>query len=206
MKLTKIFTLLVLILLLSTNFTNAQIKLGGYSGVTFMDVSVTPTTQTSSRTGFLFGAIAEFKFAKMFYLQPSLHYIMKGTSQTAANETYSTKLNYLEIPLLLKVKFELTEFKPYFVAGPTLGIKLSATSDYSGPNGTQSTDISSNIAGTDFGLNFGLGGEFALNSKTDIFIDFHYQLGLTNINNIAGSTTTYKNIGFQIWAGAKFGL
>jgi hypothetical protein len=209
MKHTKLLIIALAVFTLAyANITQSQIpvKLGGYFGLTFADVSINPTSPSSSRTGIIIGALGEIKFANAFFLEPRLQYIMKGTSESQANQTWTTKLNYLELCVLLKAKFPLTEFKPFITAGPTIGFKLSATQDYTGGNQSSSSDISSNVEGIDFGLNFGAGGEYALNQKVDIFAAFGYQLGLTNINKVAGSTTTYKNIGFQIISGVKFGL
>lgn len=107
---------------------------------------------------------------------------------------------------MLKVTFPLTEVRPYLLAGPVLSVNMSANQDNTpqcGPSTT--TDISNFITGTDFDITFGGGVGFKVTPKVEMYVQFGYMLGLSNIlkNN---TTTTIKNNGIQITAGAMFGL
>ncbi len=62
---------------------------------------------TDSRTGFLFGAVAEFRFNDNIAVQPELNFIQKGFSEEieifpGVTEDVQLILNYLEIPVLFK--------------------------------------------------------------------------------------------------------
>jgi hypothetical protein len=204
----KIFlVLLISMFITASSFSQIKLSIGPEAGINISNFAGTPDPQSSSRTGLLFGADFAIGFGKYMAVQTGLRFVMKGASSTGANGTaYVDKLNYLEIPLLLKVTFPLTEVSPYLLAGPVLGINMSANEDAT-PNGgtTQTTDLGPFITGTDFGLLFGGGVAFKIAPKIDLFAQFGYSLGLSNI--LKNSTTnTLKNNGIQITAGAMFHL
>jgi hypothetical protein len=200
---------LVLVLLLSFMYTNAnaqKMAIGIEGGVNIANVSVNPTTTTDSRTGLIVGTLLDVNFTQQITLTPGIRFTMKGFSNTVNTVNNTVKLNYLEFPVLLKIRFPLTEIKPYLAAGPVLGLNLSANLDQS--NGTQSatTDISSSTESIDFGLLFAGGMDFKVGMNTALFFQVGYQLGLSNINKTANNTTTIKNNAFQITGGVKFGI
>ena len=131
---------------------------------------------------------------------------MKGASNSSAAGSVSDKLNYLEIPVLLKVTFPLTEVSPYLIGGPVLAINMSANEDQTPTGGTTTTvDVSNDISGTDFDLLVGGGVGFKVAPRMDIFAQFGYSFGLSNI--LKNSTTnTLKNNGIQLTAGVMFHL
>ena len=205
--------LLFVVLSFSSN-SQAQVKiaLGLEAGVNIGNTSQTPDANTSSKVGIIGGGSIDIGLSPQFSIVPGLRYVMKGNSQTgnfqdAQGNQYteiSTKGNYLQFPALLKVKFPLTEIKPYLIAGPILGILLSATQSATGPNTSRDFDIKSNLESSEFTLLFGGGMDFKVATKTDLFFQVGYELGLSNVTKTVNSTV--KNNGFQITGGAKFGL
>jgi len=159
-----------------------------------------PAVDTSSMTGIMAGALAEFPLTDMFAIQPEVNFIQKG------NKTgdVSTKLNYIEVPVLAKAKWNLGGIKPYVMAGPSIGFLMSAK--------TGDTDVKSSFKTIDFGIDFGAGAAFAVTDSMDVFLDLRYALGLANVSNQTGvpvgAGITYdasvKNKGFQINAGLMF--
>jgi len=205
-KLTYLFSV-VLFTALSLNVSKAQVSFafGPEFGLNLANVSVTPTTTTDSRTGFIIGGIADINIGKVIGITSGLRFVMKGYTSTSQGVTFKEKFNYLEIPALLKARFPLTEVKPYVHAGPVLGINLAATEEQSNGQQTQNVDVSNSVESIDFGLLFGAGLDFKIASKTDLFVQFGYQLGLSSW--LKGNTTvTAKNYGIQITGGAKFNL
>lgn len=200
---------LVIVLLVSVMYTNAnaqKMAIGIEGGINITNVAVNPTVTTDSRTGLIVGSLLDINFTPQITLTPGVRFTMKGFSNTANTVTNTVKLNYLEFPVLLKVKFPLTEIKPYLAAGPVLGLNLSANLDQT--NGTQSAsnDISSSTESIDFGLLFAGGMDFKVGLSTSLFFQVGYQLGLSNINKTANDVTTIKNNAFQITGGVKFGI
>ncbi len=196
---------LILILVVSSNVNSQSIALGIEGGINIANITATPTATTSSRTGIIAGGIIDINITPNITITSGLRYNMKGYESVVGATTFTIKLGYLEFPALLKVKFPLTEIKPYLIAGPTLGIKLSATQTQSTATQTVDTDVSSSVESTDFGLLFGAGMDFRVGARTLLFVQPAYSLGLSNILKNA-PTSTIKNNGFQITAGVKFGM
>lgn len=208
------FLALLLIVLSFSNNSNAQVKiaLGLEAGINIANTTETPSQNTSSKVGLIGGGNVDLGLSTQISIVTGLRYVMKGNSQTGTFQDQqgnvytevSSKGNYLQFPALLKVKFPLTEIKPYLIAGPMLGILLSATQSATGPNTSRDFDIKSNFESTEFSLLFGGGMDFRVATKTDLFIQFAYELGLSNISKVAN--TTAKTNGIQITGGVKFGM
>ncbi len=197
-------------LLCFNSYSQVKLGLGVEGGLNIANVSITPSTSTSGRTGLIFGGIVEIGVTPSIAIVSGLRYTMKGYSNTFVNgngvsQTDNVKLNYLEFPALLKVKFPLTEVKPYLIAGGLLGIKLSATLDQSAGTQSASSDVSSQVESMDFNLFFGGGLDFRGAPNTDLFFQTGYALGLSNILTGTG-TSTVKTYGIQLTGGVKFRL
>ncbi|MBK8982450.1 MAG: PorT family protein [Ignavibacteria bacterium] len=205
MKKITLLGLLLIVLSISTN-SNAQVKvsIGLEAGINIANTTETPTQNTTSKVGLIAGGIFELGLSPQISIVPGLRYVMKGNSFTVNNVDVVNKGNFLQFPALLKVKFPLTEIKPYLIAGPILGILLSSTQDQTTTNQSASIDTKSNFESTEFSLLFGGGMDFRVATKTDLFIQFGYELGLSNIAKAVNTTT--KTNGIQITGGVKFGL
>lgn len=207
MKFFKLFMVLVALSVMSALSTHvysqSSIGIGIEGGVNMSNINVTPNFTTNGRTGILIGGFADIGLSRTIYLRPGLRYVSKGFSNTDNGVTFTDKLSYLEIPALLKVSFPLTELKPYLLAGPTMGIQLSASEEATDGVQTQTADASSVYESIDFGLYFGAGIDFHV-AKMDVFVGGGYAMGLSNITkqtNVSG-----KNYGFQLTGGIKFNL
>jgi len=186
-------------------YSQTTLALGLEAGLNLANVSITPSQTSNSRTGLIIGGVMDIGISKNIGVTSGLRYIMKGFQVTNQGATFTDKLSYLEVPALLKVKFPLTEIKPYVIGGPVLGIRVSASEEQS--NGTQTNDVdaSSAFESIDFGLLFGAGMDFNVATKTDLFVQAGYSFGLSNIWKQT-TTVTVKNYGIQITGGVKFKL
>lgn len=209
MKAKLIFLSLLAVMFLSTNVFSQGVKLriGPEVGINIASLSQTPDFSYTTRTGLIVGANLDMGFGQYISVMPGLKFVMEGGGGSdGAGGSFAVKLNYLQIPVMLKVTFPLTEVKPYLLAGPVLAINMSANQDNTPQGGTSTTtDVSNSVSGTDFDITFGGGVGFKVTPKVDLFVQFGYMLGLSNIlkNNTA---TTLKNNGIQLTAGAMFGL
>src|SRR5438552_3609544 len=131
---------LVLTLILSS-VSYSQTSLGVEGGLNLANISASTNAQTSNRTGFMVGGFADLQLSDIVSIRPGLRYVMKGFSNQVNGLTYNDKFSYIEIPALLKVTFPLAQVKPYIIAGPTLGIQLSATEDVSDGVNFASNDV-----------------------------------------------------------------
>jgi hypothetical protein len=205
-KLNLLLAVVALIAVFNSNSYSQSLGLGLESGLNIANVNLTPASlSSSSRTGFMVGGFADIGVSRIFAIRPGVRYVTKGFSVSDNfGQTLTHKLNYLEIPMLLKVSIPLRQVKPYFLAGPTLGIQLSATGELTNGVQVQTGDVGTSYETIDLGLFFGSGLEFNVGSNADIFSGFGYSLGLTNTSKT--NNLTIKNYGLQITGGVKFGL
>ncbi len=201
-----IFPLILMFVFTANTYSQSKIAVGFHAGVNFASASRTPSTTIGTRTGLIFGGHVEFKVADIVFIEPQLQYIMKGGEVTDQGVTTISKINYIEIPLFVKLKFALTgsEFKPYVMAGPYFGLKASATWEQTSTQfGSQSGD-DNNAEGTDIGIIFGAGGEYKIASNIAILFNAFYALGFTDVDK--QNEVTAKLNGFRLVSGVKFTL
>jgi hypothetical protein len=181
----KILLLAVVTVLGFTNVNAQKIKFGVKGGLNFANISGDNTKDIDLVTSFNFGVVSEIPISEKFSFQPELMYSGQGYS---FNDN-TVALSYLNIPLMGK----------YYVtkglsveAGPQIGFLLGAKNE--------KTDVKDSFNTFDFGVNFGLG------YKLDNGLNFgaRYNLGLTDINNVEGSSIKNKNGVFQLSVGYFF--
>ncbi len=202
--------------------SNAQeegIRFGAKAGVNFANISGDETDDVDGKTGFHVGAVVEIPLSDKFAFQPELVYSTQGAKSEFTEDLgggildlgtttfeYSTKLNYLNIPLMAKF-YPVQGFS--IQAGPQIGFLLSGKEkvESSGTALGVSTSASAeedleNTNGIDFGLNFGLGYQLDMG----LFFDGRYNLGLSNIWDIENEEGDFKqqNNVIQLSVGFKF--
>jgi len=204
-KLSTALIMLAMITVFNTNTNSQTSSLGIESGLNLANMSLTPNFTTSSRTGLMVGGFADIGISRIVSIRPGLRYVMKGFSTTGNGVTFNEKLSYLELPMLIKASIPLNHVKPFFAAGPTLGIQLSASEEITnGGQVVQTNDAGTSWETIDFGLYFGSGLDFHVADNIDVFAGFGYTLGLTNVSKIQGIES--KNNGIQVTSGVKFDL
>lgn len=140
----------------------------------------TLTGGTTSETKPLFGVWFDGVLAPMFHIQPELNLNL-----------FSTNWTYLDVPVLLKVKFDAAPgFKPYIAAGFQAGFALA------------------NVAGAvntlNFSIPFGAGFEFDVSPGVVLGLDGRYVLGLSDTS--VTTLTSVQARSFQITALVGFAL
>lgn len=163
-----------------------KVKLGVKAGLNISSLTFDESELNSStKTGFTAGIMAEIPLAKNFSLQPELLYSQQGTKisfedQDVTNSHYKSTitLNYLNIPVMLK----------YYVlkglsvqAGPQIGILLKANNKYQdnflGYDNHESFDLKDYSTGIDTSVNLGLGYQF----KNKFYTDLRYNISYSNV-------------------------
>jgi hypothetical protein len=130
-----------------------------------------------NRVGFIGGIFLAFNFGRVVTIQWEALYTMKGATYIPLDGTYTEKLygDYIEIPLLLKIKIPMPVIQPFIFAGPSVGFKLSEKHEQDGvPYG----DVL--LKNNDYGAIFGAG----LNLGRNFMIDVRYSLGMQKVYNI----------------------
>ncbi|KAA3612558.1 MAG: PorT family protein [Calditrichaeota bacterium] len=179
---------------------HAQWTLGGAIDINIASINVDPepsSEEYSSRLGFGFGAVVDRPLSGQFDFHAEPMFLQKGGVIKEDGDEITFKVHYFEIPLMIRYTFQKDgSMVPYVMAGPSIGILMSAKIDVkNGPELDQKDDTS----GMDFGLGFGGGAKFPHGNKT-YFAEARYVLGMTNINSAEGESDV-KNRGLQIVAG-----
>ena len=78
-----------------------------------------------SSVGFCAGIFLELNFGRILTIQPEVLYTMKG----ADAGTGKLKFDYIEIPILLKIRIPTGSVHPFIFAGPAFGFNLKAVLD-----------------------------------------------------------------------------
>jgi hypothetical protein len=131
---------------------------------------------TDNVVGWYFGPSVDLGLG-LATIDVSLLYGRRGAKDGASGE--STKLDYLDLPVLLKFNFGIV----YVEAGPYASILLSATEG--------GTDIKELLKGADYGA-MGIGGV----ALGDLAFELKYLLGMSDI--IDDDTINIKNGSFSV--------
>jgi hypothetical protein len=220
MKKKHIFFVVSIALLLFSYPAHSQIKIGIQGGANFASINpVNDPTEFENKTQFMGGVVVQFKISNMFYIQPEVNYLPKGTGYTMSDPSLvgiidprfkvDYILNYIEIPINCLAKFDAGSFRPFLFAGPSLSFLSSKPTmeiKHVETGISETTDIQENIETTDFSVNFGAGIDFILSSKIDLFIMARYSLGMTSIYKDKSLDGEAKTQGIAITAGLKFGF
>ncbi|WP_264537135.1 porin family protein [Flavobacterium sp. N1736] len=163
-----------------------KVKLGVKAGLNIASLTFDESELNSSgKTGFRAGVMVEIPMSKNFSLQPELLYSQQGTKvsfsdQDVTNSNYKStiKLNYLNIPVMLKY-YVIKDLS--LQAGPQIGILLKANNKYKdnflGYENQESFNLKEYSSGIDTSVNFGLGYQF----KDKFYTDLRYNLSYSNV-------------------------
>ncbi|TAH24270.1 MAG: PorT family protein [Cytophagales bacterium] len=184
----------------SSQLANAQIGIGIKGGINFSKLTNLEWESSSYKRGALTGIIVDAKINDNFAIQSELLYSFQGTSidfiKNKDKNIYTYELNYIQIPLLLKLSYGDEKARIYINGGYWLGFLIFYSNDLPYSYYSEKNDIFSfpilekNINKFDCGLAFSLG----LTVKAgpgDFFIEGRYNHGLLDINK--GEVTETPN-------------
>ena len=129
-----------------------------------------------------------------------LHYIQKGYSVTLAVTTpdspegagYLTihpRIDYLSIPVLIKLRYEMTMMNPYLFVGPRADISIGYSDD----------SAFDEFKGTDVGISSGMGVEMPWTPVKAILVEFRYSPSISNAYK--GRFVTVRNRSWEFHLG-----
>lgn len=142
-----------------------------------------PMATLKNKVGFNGGVFLALNFGRVVTIQWEALYTMKGATYVALDDSYTDKLyaDYIEVPLLLKLKLPLPVIQPFVFAGPTVGFKLQEKLE---SNGQQVPLTENLLKNNDYGAIFGAG----LNLGRNFMVDVRYSLGMQKvISTVQGS-------------------
>ncbi|MFV8342955.1 porin family protein [Flavobacterium sp. XS2P39] len=170
----------------TTHRSNGGIK-GGYN---LAAVSFDGEGETEQRHSFHIGIYGESFISENFSIQPELMYSQQGYVLTNSNGTFTQKLNYINLPLMLKAYPSQNLF---LEAGPQIGLAVSHKEEYDGLfSGSQEYDPNS----FDWGINFG--GGFKTDSGVSLGVRYHLGLGDLYDEGKAQNRVWQFSVGFDL--------
>ena len=212
-KLISVLLITVFVFTFSSN-TKAQFQIGAKAGLTLSQInSSNPALDTDDlkfKPGYEYGVLFNFTIVPMLLrVQPEIIYFQKGVTYkgdiAGINYTTKTTLNYLHIPINLRLKIPIIPI--YVVAGPYFGYALSGKSylDIGGVDADDDIEFGSDkTLPFDFGINTGVGILKGF-GPIDFFVETRFSLGLVDMNGYS-SDVTDKNLNIGINAGVLFGF
>ncbi len=158
-------------------------------------------TNDGSKIGFTYGLMAEYHFAENYAFVTGLQVNMAGgkinskylgseTADVVKNANFNYRLNYLEIPVALKLRTDLISgFRFFGQLGLTTGFNIAKKAtyevDYYNEAGALSKSTGKNekikgtlaIAPVMFTMNIGAGVEYPLNDKLAAYVGLFFNNG-----------------------------
>lgn len=173
-------------------------EVGLAGGATFSSMDLQPTVRQKNLPGLNGGISMRYTTEKYFNMicaaQLEVNYAQRGWEEDFDDKTgnsYSRRLNYLEIPFLAHLAFgkEPHGLQFYINLGPQVGILLGDEETYEGtwniesrPNATQSIYGKAVDNKFDYGITGGLGLELRTKAG-NFFVEGRYYYGLGDIFN-----------------------
>jgi hypothetical protein len=152
------------------------IKAGGNMAKPMGTDAQNPLATLKSRVGFMGGVFLAVDFGRVVSVQSEILYTMKGATYVALDDTFTNKLyaDYIEVPLLLKLRIPAPFVQPFIFGGPTVGFKLQEKHI---SNGEEVPLGESLLKDNDYGAIVGAG----LNLGKHLILDVRYSLGLQKV-------------------------
>ncbi|MES2125039.1 MAG: porin family protein [Gemmatimonadota bacterium] len=178
-------------LLLPGHNASAQTTVGLKGGLSFSTLT-NKQPDWKSRTGFAAGIALDMR-AGPIGIQPELLYVQKGVKSDGSPSSDAPKLDYAEIPVLLKVTIPLPALQPFVYAGPSVGFRLSCK--------LGEVDCASGvIKSTDFGA--ALGGGIRLGGNKGLTLEGRYMWGLKDVHDLTSGVDSRTRT-FLVLAGVS---
>ena len=180
----------------------AQMQIGPKAGLNIANVvgDDVEVLNLDSKTGFNGGIFFMFQFGDLFAIQPEAYYTMKGATLSGENSDITFSLDYIEVPVLLKLIIPVggSNIRPSVFAGPSVGFNTTAKIK----SESAEQDVKEDIKSTDFGLVFG-GGIGIMIGKNELGFDIRYILGLSLLDDTSSNADDIKNavISFNMYFG-----
>jgi len=154
------------------------------------------------KTGYDFGLGLGYSKDSPWGAAAEVHYVQRGTKWDLSDDSSGTvvntklNLNYVEIPLLLRVTSQSTaKTRPFFVLGPVIGFKASSKLGVSVQGNSTSADFPG-MKGSYWGALFGGGAQIRTSETSALLLQARYQLGFSNLLDNAAFSTKPQDFSF----------
>jgi hypothetical protein len=201
-KLTLVLMIAAVMIFAASPLFAEGMMFGIKGGLNIANLSGDDVEGTSAKTAMAVGGFMCYNFTEIFAVQPEVLFSMKGAKETDDSEDINWKINYIEIPILLKVNLP-TEGKidPSLYAGPGFGLLLSSKMSNSGE-----VDMKDETASMDIGIIAGAAVAYQM-EKGALSLEARYEVGMTTLaknEDDTGSKPDVKNSVISIMVGYAF--
>ena len=168
------------------------------------------TSQKKMRSGYDVGLGVGFTSSGVLGGAVELRYVTRGakyqfseTSGSFLGLTGTWKLDYVEIPTLIRVTPRVSgSIRPVLLIGPVLGIRSSSDFEVSVPGSSASVPVAEAMKGTYVAGLVGWGATVAFTPRTSLQLQARYQHGFTNL--VDATDPGFKSTGFSILTGLSW--
>ena len=196
----KKFSLSLGLLIGIASAANAQeARFGVKAGVNLASLTNNNTESKKNLIGFAAGLMADFSFSDLISLHPEVLFSQKGVKYTSGGSGYTggnttqIRINYIDVPLLLRVKADGL----FFEAGPQVGFLASRKFEIDNTTISTSTDGTRKV---DVGYIAGVGYQLPQGLEVGV----RYNGGISDLNDPSVGTKTRNSV-FQFQLGYLFG-
>jgi Outer membrane protein beta-barrel domain len=171
------------------------------AGEVFDQIADETSRDSSSKVGVTGGAYIGFPLAPQLSFQPEVLFVMKGVKLSETNGgTFSARMYYLDVPLLVRFRARVNSQTPVYVfGGPNFGIKLGSSAKLEAPGNTVNEDINPALKTLDLGLVVGGGFE-----RGRYLFEGRFTGGITDIANTSfPHPDALRNRTFSVMVGRK---
>ncbi len=195
---------------LAAPWDRCGLMLGAATATQSFDYAANLDFPTEYRWGVDAGVFFEPVSLSLLSVSAELHYIQKGfyqrtlittAYQPEGNGSYwtnRTRLDYLSIPVLAKLRLPARSFSPYLLAGPRLDVLVGRAAHEPGLD-----SVYGELRRTDLGASFGVGVELASPALPGILAELRWSPSFTRAFN--NGLLVVRNRSFEILAGVRFG-
>jgi hypothetical protein len=179
------------------------LKIGATSSGQEWDYKYLNDFTPETRWGINVGVFAELFKIPYFNLVAELNYVQKGmkdelkvttpqSPDTGEYITWDTRIDYINISALGKLRLELSKFVPYVLLGPKVDFEIN---DKTSPESTNS--VAENYNEVLFGFKTGIGCEIKFNSIS-VLAEILYDYNFNNLYDGEYLTVTSDSFDFRL--------
>lgn len=196
-------------------------QLGVAGGVAFSNLAGDEVEGTDSRTSGYFGGAFVWQPTGVLGFETGVHYVARGAESDFEGDQATIKLNYIEVPLLLRLALSPagSSIRPVLMVGGAVAFKASCDIAAEGDGVSVEIDcdeffeligqdlgIDAETQSVDVGLSAALGADIPIGQRLILAPALRYTRGFIDVLEINGQSVEGKNSSFQLGVALRFTL
>lgn len=196
----------------------APIQLGVAGGASFYKIVGDDVDDADTRTGGHFGGVFVWQPASMLGFESGVYYAMKGTEFAADGDEGKLKLNYIEVPLMLRLALAPSStIRPVVMLGAFAAFKASCDVEATSGGITAEMEcdefftlledqvgVEAEVKSFDYGVTAGAAVDIPVGERMIISPAARYARGFQDLLEIGGDAIDAQNSGFQVGVALRF--